>query len=51
MKQLTYEELTHLEKTIHNNVLSSGTWDPVDPKDANTIALHTQENDIRYSAL
>ena len=41
-KQFTYDELAHLAKTIYNNMVSSGAWDAVDPKDAKIMALSTQ---------
>ena len=45
----TYEELAEVAKTIHNNMVTKGTWDAVDPKKARTMALNTQLEELSKS--
>ena len=41
-KVYAYEDLAEMAKTIYNNVVTTGTWDAVDSKDARIMALTTQ---------
>ena len=41
-KVYTYEDLAEMAKTIYNNMVTTGTWDAVDSKDARIMALTTQ---------
>jgi len=41
-KACTYEDLAKMAKTICNNVVTTGSWDAVDAKDARVMDLSTQ---------
>ena len=41
-KTFKFEELSHLAKTMCNDVASSNEWDAVNPKDTTMMALSTQ---------
>ena len=41
-KAHTYEDLAEMAKTIYNNMVTTGTWDAVDAKDARIMALSDQ---------
>ena len=48
-KVRTFEDLAEVAKNVCNNVVTTGTWDAVDPKDARVIALSTQLEELYKS--
>ena len=45
-KSYTYETLADLAKSIYNNMIINGTWNAVDPKDAQIMALATKVDEL-----
>ena len=41
-KQFDFDSLSNIAKSIYNNMVSNQTWDSVDPKDAQIMALSTE---------
>ena len=45
-KTYTYDQLAEVAETTHNDVVSNGTWDSIDHKDAQIMALHTNIDEL-----